>query len=43
MYPAGSEPNPLWDDNSWSTPTSMRNVDVECEAQIIGTYPDPNE
>jgi superfamily II DNA/RNA helicase len=43
MYPAGSEPNPLWDDNSWQTPTSMRNVDVECEAQIIGTYPDPNE
>lgn len=27
------------DEFSWPTPTSMRNVDVECEAQIISRYP----
>lgn len=42
MYPAGSEPLADWDDSAWSTPTSMRNVDVECVAQVIASYPDPN-
>ena len=42
MYPAGTEPRPDWDDAAWSTPSSMRNVDVECVTQVVATYPDPN-
>lgn len=38
MYPAGSHPRPEWSDSAWSTPSSMRNVDVECEARVIATY-----
>ena len=26
----------------WATPTSMRNVDVECEARVVQSYEDPN-
>ena len=40
MYPAGTEPLEDWDDSAWSTPSSMRNVDVECDARVISTYPD---
>lgn len=42
MYPAGTEPLADWDDSAWSTPTSMRNVDVECEARVVQSYEDPN-
>lgn len=38
MYPAGSEPRAEWDDLSWATPSSMRSVDVECEARVLGVY-----
>ncbi len=38
MYPAGSEPLDEWAGSPWSTPMSMRNVDVECEAGVIATY-----
>lgn len=38
MYPAGTTPNEEWEDISWPTPTSMRNVDVSCEAGIIRRY-----
>jgi hypothetical protein len=38
MYPAGSEPRPEWDGLSWATPSSMRSVDVECEARVLGIY-----
>lgn len=38
MYPAGSEPREEWNDLSWATPSSMRNVDVECEARVVATY-----
>jgi hypothetical protein len=38
MYPAGTEPRPEWDESAWPTPSSMRNVDVECQAQIVSTY-----
>lgn len=41
MYPAGTEPRSEWDDLAWSTPSSLRNVDVECEARVLGLYPGP--
>lgn len=39
MRVAGSPP--LDDDDAWETPTSMRNVDVECEARVIPRYAVP--
>ncbi|QDV68100.1 hypothetical protein Poly24_18070 [Rosistilla carotiformis] len=38
MYPAGSEPLPAWAGSAWATPSSMRNVDVECRAEVIASY-----
>ena len=38
LYPAGSEPLDEWGDSPWPTPTSMRNVDVECDAQVVPMY-----
>ena len=38
MYPHGSTPNPKWGDRGWPTPTSMRNVDAECNAKVISNY-----
>ena len=40
MYPAGTEPLEDWDESPWATPSSMRNVDVECEARVIPKYPE---
>lgn len=42
MYPAGSEPLEEWDESAWPTLTSMRNVDVECDARIVSRY-EPQE
>jgi hypothetical protein len=42
MYPAGTEPLDDWDDSAWATPSSMRNVDVECQASVVQKYEDPN-
>lgn len=42
MYPAGTEPRIEWD-MSWPTPSSMRNVDIECQTRIVSTYPNPND
>lgn len=42
MYPAGTEPPAEWDESAWATPSSMRNVDVECQARLVTMYPDPN-
>jgi hypothetical protein len=38
MYPAGSSPLDEWEDKSWGTPSSMRNVDANCEAKVIQNY-----
>jgi hypothetical protein len=38
MYPVGSEPLKEWSDSAWPTPSSMRNVDVECDVRVIATY-----
>jgi len=38
MHPAGSVPLNEWGGSSWSTPTSMRNVDVECDANVVAAY-----
>ena len=35
MYPAGSHPNEAWGDQGLETPTSMRNVDASCEAEVL--------
>ena len=41
MYPAGSEPLPQWQAKAWATPSSMRAVDADCEALVLGQYPRP--
>ncbi len=35
MYSAGSQPNAAWGDQGMETPTSMRNVDASCEAELL--------
>lgn len=40
IYPTGTEPLEDWDDSPWATPLSMRNVDIECDAQVIAIYPE---
>jgi len=40
MYPSGNHPKPDWDDRSYQTPSSMRNVDASCNAIAISTYPE---
>ncbi len=39
MYPAGSPDLQEWGGDSWATPSSMRSVDTECEADVIHVYP----
>ena len=41
LHPAGSVPLPKWEGKSWATPSSMRDVDASCEAQVLGSYPQP--
>lgn len=38
IYPAGTKPQEDWENRSWATPTSMRNVDADCEANVIVDY-----
>jgi len=38
MTRAGSYVNPQWQNLTWRTPNSMRNVDAECEMQITSLY-----
>jgi hypothetical protein len=35
MYPSGTQPRPLWGNRSKATPSSMRNVDAACDAEVI--------
>lgn len=35
MYYAGSFPNEAWGNHGLQTPTSMRNVDASCEAEVL--------
>ena len=35
MYSAGSHPNERWGERGIETPTSMRNVDAACEAEVL--------
>ncbi len=41
MYPAGSEPRVMWAGRSRPTPSSMRNVDAGCDADVIAQFPQP--
>ena len=41
MYVAGSTPQEDWGIKSWPTLTSMRDVDVTCEADVIENYSIP--
>jgi hypothetical protein len=42
MHPAGSSKRPEWGNRSWSTMSSLRNVDASCEADITTAYmPEP--
>lgn len=40
MYPSGTEPREIWANRSKATPTSMRNVDAGCDANVIPQYPE---
>ena len=39
IYPSGTHPDASWEDRSYPTQTSMRNVDANCEAKIVNTFP----
>ncbi|UPJ27799.1 helicase-related protein [Bradyrhizobium sp. CW1] len=39
MYPSGSHPSESWDDRAYQTPSSMRNVDANCQAATISVFP----
>jgi hypothetical protein len=40
MYPFGSNPHPIFQDDAWPILTSMRNVDGTSAAKILNIYPD---
>lgn len=41
MYQAGTEPRVMWASRSKPTPSSMRNVDSGCDADVVLQYPQP--
>ena len=43
MYSAGSHPNEAWGTRGIETPTSMRNVDASCEAEVLKNRYVPKE
>lgn len=38
MYPAGATPPPQWNNHSWPTMSSLRDVDASCEADVTGWF-----
>lgn len=38
MYPAGANPPPDWNNHSWPTLSSLRDVDASCEAEITDWF-----
>jgi hypothetical protein len=41
MYPSGTEPRAIWANRSKATPSSMRNVDSGCDAEVISQFQQP--
>ncbi len=41
MYPSGTEPRAIWGNRSKATPSSMRNVDSGCDAEVISQFQQP--
>jgi hypothetical protein len=41
MYPSGTEPRAIWANRSKATPSSMRNVDSGCDAEVISQFEQP--
>lgn len=41
MYPSGTEPRAIWTGRALATPSSMRNVDAGCDAEVIQQFPTP--
>lgn len=39
IYPSGSQPLPIWQDRARATPSSLRNVDAECDAIVLTLFP----
>jgi hypothetical protein len=42
IYPSGSERHPRWSVRPLPTPSSMRNVDATCDANVVSSFPDPD-
>ena len=42
MFPSGTERNPRWSIRPLPTPSSMRNVDATCDANVVSTFPEPD-
>lgn len=42
MYPSGTERHPRWSVRPHPTPSSMRNVDATCDANVISNFPEPD-
>lgn len=42
MYPSGTERHPRWSTRPLPTPSSLRNVDATCDANVISNYPQPD-
>ncbi len=41
MYPSGTVARAIWAERAKATPTSMRNVDSGCDAEVIQQFPQP--
>lgn len=42
MYPSGTDRHPRWSTRPLPTPSSLRNVDATCDANVISNYPQPD-